>query len=99
MFFGLYWIVKNKKMAGVPGFEPGMAIPKTAALPLGYTPTSDMICPSAFVKIHNEPLKFKRKKAFLYKKFLFFSSQSLFTEKYYHQLSDSDLIRVLIYSR
>ena len=26
-------------MAGVPGFEPGMAIPKTAALPLGYTPT------------------------------------------------------------
>tara|TARA_B100001093_G_C26098416_1_gene705797 strand:- start:325 stop:510 length:186 start_codon:yes stop_codon:yes gene_type:complete len=25
-------------MAGVPGFEPGMAIPKTAALPLGYTP-------------------------------------------------------------
>ena len=26
-------------MAVVPGFEPGMAIPKTAALPLGYTPT------------------------------------------------------------
>ena len=27
------------KMAGVPGFEPGMPIPKTGALPLGYTPT------------------------------------------------------------
>ena len=26
-------------MAAVLGFEPGMAIPKTAALPLGYTPT------------------------------------------------------------
>ncbi len=26
-------------MAGVPGFEPGMAVPKTAALPLGYTPS------------------------------------------------------------
>ena len=26
-------------MAGVPGFEPGMPIPKTGALPLGYTPT------------------------------------------------------------
>ncbi len=25
-------------MAGVPGFEPGMPIPKTGALPLGYTP-------------------------------------------------------------
>ena len=23
---------------GVPGFEPGIAVPKTAALPLGYTP-------------------------------------------------------------
>ncbi len=27
-------------MAGVAGFEPTMAIPKTAALPLGYTPAS-----------------------------------------------------------
>ena len=27
-----------RKMAGVAGFEPTMAIPKTAALPLGYTP-------------------------------------------------------------
>ena len=26
-------------MAGVPGFEPGMLIPKTSALPLGHTPT------------------------------------------------------------
>ena len=25
-------------MAGVLGFEPRMAVPKTAALPLGYTP-------------------------------------------------------------
>ena len=32
-------MIKEGKMAGVPGFEPGMAIPKTAALPLGYTPT------------------------------------------------------------
>ncbi len=30
-------------MAGVPGFEPGMPIPKTGALPLGYTPTMDAI--------------------------------------------------------
>jgi hypothetical protein len=26
-------------MAGVPGFEPGIPIPKTGALPLGHTPT------------------------------------------------------------
>ena len=25
-------------MAGVLGFEPRMTVPKTAALPLGYTP-------------------------------------------------------------
>ena len=25
-------------LAGVLGFEPRMAVPKTAALPLGYTP-------------------------------------------------------------
>ena len=25
-------------MAGALGFEPRMAVPKTAALPLGYTP-------------------------------------------------------------
>jgi hypothetical protein len=25
-------------MAGVPGFEPGMPVPKTGALPLGDTP-------------------------------------------------------------
>jgi hypothetical protein len=31
-------------MAGVPGFEPGMAVPKTAALPLGYTP----LCTASF---------------------------------------------------
>ena len=29
----------KEEMAGVPGFEPGMPIPKTGALPLGYTPT------------------------------------------------------------
>tara|TARA_R110000868_G_scaffold25606_4_gene99760 strand:+ start:244 stop:495 length:252 start_codon:yes stop_codon:yes gene_type:complete len=34
---------EKKKMAGVPGFEPGMAIPKTAALPLGHTPTLNSI--------------------------------------------------------
>ena len=27
------------KMAGVPGFEPGIPIPKTGALPLGHPPT------------------------------------------------------------
>ena len=26
-------------MAGVPGFEPGIPIPKTGALPLGHTPS------------------------------------------------------------
>jgi hypothetical protein len=26
-------------VAGVPGFEPGMPLPKSGALPLGYTPT------------------------------------------------------------
>ena len=25
-------------VAGAPGFEPGMAVPKTTALPLGYAP-------------------------------------------------------------
>ena len=30
-------------MAGVPGFEPGMPIPKTGALPLGYTPLPKMV--------------------------------------------------------
>ena len=29
-------------MAGVLGFEPRMAVPKTAALPLGYTPTVNL---------------------------------------------------------
>ncbi len=29
-------------MAGVPGFEPGMSIPKTDALPLGHTPTFNL---------------------------------------------------------
>lgn len=27
-----------KKLAGVDGFEPSMADPKSAAFPLGYTP-------------------------------------------------------------
>ena len=33
------------EMAGVPGFEPGMAVPKTTALPLGYTPTKNVYFP------------------------------------------------------
>ncbi len=33
----------KEKMAGVPGFEPGIAIPKTAALPLGYTPIQKVL--------------------------------------------------------
>ena len=31
-------------MAGVLGFEPRVAVPKTAALPLGYTPTKVHFC-------------------------------------------------------
>ena len=31
--------IKFKGMAGVAGFEPTIARPKPAALPLGYTPT------------------------------------------------------------
>tara|TARA_Y100000996_G_scaffold371726_1_gene320220 strand:+ start:233 stop:343 length:111 start_codon:yes stop_codon:yes gene_type:complete len=30
-------------LAGALGFEPRMAVSKTAALPLGYAPTSDLI--------------------------------------------------------
>jgi hypothetical protein len=29
-------------MAGAPGFEPGMSVPKTDALPLGDAPAADM---------------------------------------------------------
>ena len=32
-----------EEMAGVPGFEPGMPIPKTGALPLGYTPANCLL--------------------------------------------------------
>lgn len=31
------------QMAGVDGFEPSMADPKSAALPLGYTPIGSII--------------------------------------------------------
>jgi hypothetical protein len=47
---------KKKKMAGVPGFEPGMAIPKTAALPLGHTPTLMSIESGAATKIRTRDL-------------------------------------------
>jgi hypothetical protein len=32
-------VLRKQKEAGVPGFEPGIADPKSAALPLGHTPT------------------------------------------------------------
>lgn len=32
-------LCENLRVAGVPGFEPGMPIPKTGALPLGDTPS------------------------------------------------------------
>jgi hypothetical protein len=35
-------------MAGVPGFEPGMSVPKTDALPLGHTPLNHSIYLAAF---------------------------------------------------
>ena len=31
----------TKTMAGAPGFEPGMTVPKTVALPLGDAPPQD----------------------------------------------------------
>ncbi len=34
--------MKEIRLAGVLGFEPRMAVPKTAALPLGYTPTVNL---------------------------------------------------------
>jgi hypothetical protein len=38
----LKWF-ENRKMAGVPGIEPGMTGSKPVALPLGYTPTTEKI--------------------------------------------------------
>ena len=32
------YLLNQSYVAGVLGFEPRMAVPKTAALPLGYTP-------------------------------------------------------------
>ena len=34
----LIFMFSGKKLAGVAGFEPTIARPKPAALPLGYTP-------------------------------------------------------------
>src|SRR5437764_4713357 len=34
------FVVELMRMAGAPGFEPGVAGPKPAALPLGYAPAS-----------------------------------------------------------
>src|SRR5438445_11550021 len=33
----------KSEMAGAPGFEPGIAGPKPAALPLGYAPPQDSV--------------------------------------------------------
>src|SRR5207248_2169453 len=33
----------KRKMAGAPGFEPGIAGPKPAALPLGYAPPENSV--------------------------------------------------------
>jgi hypothetical protein len=35
----LTWV---EALAGAPGFEPGIAGPKPAALPLGYAPIKDL---------------------------------------------------------
>lgn len=32
----------EKSVAGAPGFEPGMPVPKTGALPLGDAPTGQI---------------------------------------------------------
>lgn len=32
-----------KYISGVPGFEPGMPVSKTGALPLGYTPKNNIL--------------------------------------------------------
>ena len=37
--FGCFWTTLNTVLAGAPGFEPGMPVPKTGALPLGDAPT------------------------------------------------------------
>tara|TARA_R110002153_G_scaffold87317_6_gene216082 strand:- start:506 stop:757 length:252 start_codon:yes stop_codon:yes gene_type:complete len=36
-------VTHQRKMAGAAGFEPAVAIPKTAALPLGYAPISQAL--------------------------------------------------------
>lgn len=38
-------------MVGVPGFEPGIAVPKTTALPLGYTPIMKNILVTEFYRL------------------------------------------------
>lgn len=42
---------RKRAVAGVPGFEPGMPIPKTGALPLGYTPTLPRLADSKCISI------------------------------------------------
>ncbi len=32
--------IYHQELAGAPGFEPGITIPKTVALPLGYAPAT-----------------------------------------------------------
>src|SRR5207237_8497061 len=39
-------LVTGSQMAGAPGFEPGIAGPKPAALPLGYAPETTGCEPS-----------------------------------------------------
>jgi hypothetical protein len=45
------YIERKNAVAGVPGFEPGMPIPKTGALPLGYTPTLPRLADSKCISI------------------------------------------------
>ena len=45
-------------MAGVPGFEPGIAVPKTVALPLGYTPMNVQLLTRGKQKMQAEFFKF-----------------------------------------
>ena len=37
----------NKRVAGAPGFEPGITGPKPVALPLGHAPIASEICPAS----------------------------------------------------
>ena len=40
MIVTIYTIFAIIQMARVPGFEPGIVVPKTTALPLGHTRTT-----------------------------------------------------------